>query len=140
MKKIMFFIPGGVVPKARPRVTVNGTFMPPRYRKWRLYAEGQLHQQIAKQELAPALPIQRAALELKLIGKHRMSADADNLMGSCMDALVAAGVFKNDNLTNVPEVSLRMVAEGADGVLIIIYPLAGEIKGAGKAKRSRVSD
>lgn len=128
MKKIMFFIPGSIVPKARPKVTKNGTFMPPRYRKWRLYAEGEIHRQIAKQLLGPVLPIQRAALEVRLTGKHRMSADADNLIGSCMDALVAAGVFKNDNLTNIPEISFRMIVEGADGALIIVHPITEKNK------------
>lgn len=123
-EKLTFFIPGNVVPKARPRVTRNGTYLPPRYRTWRNFAEVELYKQINEKQNLPVFPIPRAAVKVRLIGKHRMNADADNIIGSFLDALVAVGVFKNDNLSYIPEIAFKLVSsEGIQGSHITIVPL-----------------
>ncbi len=120
--QISFFIPGNIVPKARPRVTVNGTFLPKRYRTWRNQAEGELILQIARQELSHLLPLEKATVNVYLTGKHRQTADADNLVGSCLDALVAVGVFKNDSLSHIQELHFKFVPDGDLGAKIVIVP------------------
>lgn len=120
---LTFFIPGGVVPKARPRVTANGTFLPPRYRAWRNHAEVEIFKQLGEKSSVPVLPLQRAAVKVRLIGKHRMNADADNIVGSCLDSLVAAGVIKNDNLSYIPEIYFKLIPQGTQGVQITLIPL-----------------
>lgn len=123
MNKITFFLPGSVVPKARPRVTRNGTFMPIRYRDWRNYAETEILALIKQQGIESLLPVERATIEISLTGKHRMSGDADNILGSFLDALVAVEVLKNDNLSCIPEVSLKFNPDGELGAFITITPL-----------------
>lgn len=123
MNKITFFLPGYVVPKARPRVTRNGTFMPVRYRDWRNYAETEILALIKQQGIENILPMERATIEIYLTGKHRMSGDADNILGSFLDALVAVEVLKNDNLSCIPEVSLKFNPDGELGAFITITPL-----------------
>lgn len=120
---LTFFIPGGVVPKARPRVTANGTFLPPRYRAWRNHAEVEIFKQLGEKSSLPVLPLQRAAVKVRLIGKHRMNADGDNIVGSCLDSLVAAGVIKNDNLSYIPEIYFKLIPQGTQGVQITLLPL-----------------
>jgi Holliday junction resolvase RusA-like endonuclease len=90
-----FYLAGPVVPKARPRVTQHGTFMPRRYRVWRQFAETEIWRQIEHQGIQQQVPVERATVEVKLTGKHRMTGDADNILGSCLDALVAIKVLKD---------------------------------------------
>lgn len=127
-EKVTFFIPGNVVPKARPRVTRHGTYLPPRYRAWRNFAEIELYRQINEKQNLPEFPIPRAAVKVRLIGKHRMNADADNIIGSFLDALVAVGVFKNDNISYIPEIAFKLVpAESIQGAHITIIPLPTDL-------------
>lgn len=120
---LTFFIPGNVVPKARPRVTANGTFLPKRYREWRNRAEVEISRQLFERSPYPTLPIQLAAIKIRLVGKHRMNADADNIVGSCLDSLVAVGVLKNDCLSYIPELSFKFVPQGTQGVYIKVLSL-----------------
>lgn len=135
MNKITFFLPGYVVPKARPRVTRNGTFMPIRYRDWRDSAESKLLIQVEQRGIESLLPVERATLEIQLTGKHRMSGDADNILGSFLDALVAVNVLKNDNLTCIPEVSLKFNPDGELGAFITIAPLPPMVVEKKRSKR-----
>ena len=109
MDKILMYISGSVVPKARPRVTRNGTFMPERYKAWRNHAETEILSYLKGLRIKTSMPIQRAEIDVQLVGKHNMNGDADNILGSYLDALVAAGMLKNDNLTCVPKVSLEHI-------------------------------
>ncbi|MCT7952376.1 RusA family crossover junction endodeoxyribonuclease [Ancylothrix sp. C2] len=127
VEKITFFLPGNVVPKARPRVTRNGTYLPPRYRAWRNFAEVELYRQMNEKQNLPVFPIPRAAVKVRLIGKHRMNADADNIIGSFLDALVAVGVFKNDNISYIPEIAFKLIPEGIQGAHITIIPLPTDL-------------
>ncbi len=128
--QLTFFIPGEVVPKARPRVTANGTFMPRRYREWRNRAEVEISRQIFELKMNAALPVQlplkQAAVKIRLVGQHRLNADADNIVGSCLDAMVAVGIIKNDCLSYIPEISFKFVPEGTKGVHIKAIALRSE--------------
>ena len=108
---INFYIPGKVVPKARPRVTTNGTYLPPRYRAWRNQAEVEIYRQVSELNLEVDLPIKRAAISISFCGKHRTNSDLDNLAGACLDALTlnGAGVLQDDRLSCIPKLTIEYI-------------------------------
>ncbi|MCT7977240.1 RusA family crossover junction endodeoxyribonuclease [Laspinema olomoucense] len=122
VRTLTLWIPGSVTPKARPRVTANGTFLPKRYREWRLRAEGEILMQVHQMNPLPQLPIERAAVRIILRGKHR--GDGDNAIGSVCDALVGAGIFSSDSLKQIPFGSWRHIPDGETGVKIQIESMA----------------
>lgn len=136
MSEIIIFLEGSVVPKPRPRVTSRGTYLPHRYLDWRKFAEAEIYKQLMEKYPLSSLPIQRASVQVLLAGKHRMSSDADNLIGACLDAMVSIGLLKNDNLSCVPEISLRLVEGEENGAYIILSPLP-PAQTKTKAKRAK---
>lgn len=123
---IRFYIPGSVVPKARPRVTANGTFLPQRYRNWRSLAEFEIYRQVSELNLQIELPIKRAEIVCRFLGKHRRNSDLDNLAGSCLDALTlnGAGVLEDDKISCVSKLTVEYEPDAEKtGVLIEIEPL-----------------
>ncbi len=113
---LTFYIPGVVVPKARPRVTSNGTFLPQRYREWRNRAEVEIYCQLSEQQFLQALPLPRAMVKVQVRGKHR--GDLDNILGSCLDALVSAKVLLDDRLSVVSRLEIWHNPNGETGALI----------------------
>lgn len=92
---------GQIVPKARPRVTSNGTYMPANYTTWKLAAMGDMRAQCE--------PISGAvAIDIALTGKHSRRGDADNIAGAILDALVKAGIIDGDNLMTVRSLSIEL--------------------------------
>ncbi|NEP44804.1 MAG: RusA family crossover junction endodeoxyribonuclease [Okeania sp. SIO2H7] len=125
-KTLVFYIPGNVVPKARPRVTSKGTYLPPRYRQWRNMAEVEICRQLLDMNLKEKLPIKKAAISLSFCGKHRTNSDLDNMAGACLDALTlnGAGVLKDDRLSCIPQLKVEYIAGGEEtGVWITIEPI-----------------
>ncbi|MBS0015455.1 MAG: RusA family crossover junction endodeoxyribonuclease [Arthrospira sp. SH-MAG29] len=123
---ISFVLEGAVVPKARPRVTSNGTYLPPRYREWRNRAEVELYRQISERNLTNRFPIRRAAVTIRLFGNHRTNSDIDNLAGACLDALTlqGAGVLMDDRLSCLPQLRVEFIPDlPKTGVWIDIEPL-----------------
>ncbi len=110
---IHLYIPGKVVPKARPRVTANGTYLPPRYRTWRNQAEVEIYRQVSELNLEVNLPIQKAAISISFCGKHRTNSDLDNLAGACLDALTlnGAGVLQDDRLSCIPKLTIEYIPD-----------------------------
>lgn len=99
---IKLWISGTCVPKARPRFYKGKALLPKRYRQWRHASETEIALQAHG---ISGLPIAKASIEVYLMGLHR--GDADNLCGSVLDVLVAAGVLLDDRLSCVP----RLVVE-----------------------------
>ncbi|MGB3535657.1 MAG: RusA family crossover junction endodeoxyribonuclease [Microcoleaceae cyanobacterium] len=123
---IRFCLAGNVVPKARPRVTRNGTHLPQRYRAWRNQAEVELYRQMCEMHPTPKFPLQKAAISLRFFGNHRTNSDIDNLAGACLDALTlnGAGILKDDRLSCLPQLSVEFVPGTPEtGVWIEIEPL-----------------
>lgn len=118
-KSIKFWIPGRVIPKARPRITTRHAYLPTNYREWRRMAEVIIVSQIVNKS---KLPLAIALVEVNLTGKHR--GDLDNLAGSCLDALVSAGVLTDDNVNCVPRLTVTYQPTGKLGVAIVIKPQA----------------
>jgi Holliday junction resolvase RusA-like endonuclease len=95
-------IDGQIVPKARPRVTKNGTYLPENYRTWKQRAIRQLRRQYV------GGLIERAEIEIILHGKHSRRGDCDNISGSLLDALVQAKILRDDNMVVVSALSVRL--------------------------------
>ena len=101
-----------IVPKARPRGTPTGRhYLPQNYRNWKTNAIWELKQQ--HQGSPIAVPVQ---IEILLIGKHSRRGDADNIAGAILDAMVQAGILKDDNLTRIPSLSLKLFHNPDDPV------------------------
>lgn len=123
---LTFSLAGNVVPKARPRVTANGTFLPPQYKAWRNYAEVEIYRQLCDRKLPFKLPLRKASVFMRFFGNHRTNADLDNLAGSCLDALTlkGAGVLLDDRISCVPKLTVEYVPDSEEtGVWIQIKPL-----------------
>lgn len=106
------WIPGVCVPKARARVTCNGTYHPHRYQDWRRGAETEILV-LMKPSQRASLPIPYAEVRITLQGKHR--SDLDNLAGSCLDALVSSGVLVDARLSCVPRLLISHSPKGKSG-------------------------
>lgn len=94
MLQSRYFI-GTIIPKARPRVTQNGVYMPPAYAEWKLLATHEFRKVF--------VPVIRypVAVRVVLTGKHQRGGDSDNVVGSVLDALQDAGILKQDNMNHV---------------------------------------
>ena len=83
-------------PKARPRVTRRGTFMPSDYQKWMKQAVFLLKTQWKES------PLQKVKkITVNMFGA-RAQGDSDNFIGSVFDAMVKAGVIRDDSVSVVP--------------------------------------
>ncbi len=92
---------GQIIPKARPRVTSRGTYMPANYTSWKLAAMKDMRVQCR--------PVSgTVAIDIQLIGKHSRRGDADNISGAILDALVQAGIIEGDNLMIVRSLSIEL--------------------------------
>jgi len=117
---IKFWIAGLVVPKARPRFSGGRVLLPKNYRGWKNAAYLEILSQLPEFSIID-LPIKKAEVEIKLVGKHR--GDGDNILGSYLDVLVEAGIIQDDRLSCVPSVSLKSMAGTPLGAEIVITPL-----------------
>jgi Holliday junction resolvase RusA-like endonuclease len=100
---IELILAGEIVPKARPRVTARGTFMPHRYREWK---DGAILALRCQYHDGPLAKVESIAITLE--GKHSRRSDGDNIAGSVLDALVQASILANDNLLAIPKLSIEL--------------------------------
>lgn len=104
MKCNYFLLEGEIVPKARPRSGANGRhYLPDNYRYWKDNAVWELK----KQHSGTAI-YHPVCVDIVLLGKHSRRGDGDNIAGSVWDALVQAGILRDDNLNNIPAMSLQL--------------------------------
>lgn len=119
-RTLKFWLPGRVVPKARPRFNGGNISLPRNYRGWKNTAYLEIIKQLG--ELSDIdLPIKKASVEVHLLGQ--LKGDADNILGSYLDLLVMANILCDDRLTCVPEVSLKSITGKSIGANIVITPL-----------------
>lgn len=92
-------------PKARPRVTSNGTFMPKDYMAWRdefgwlLKAEKPPHYGTRNIELHLGFQsggVQIVIIPIDVTRPTHVRADLDNLIGSVCEVLEDLGIVEND--------------------------------------------
>lgn len=116
---LKFWIPGRVVPKARPRFNGSQAYLPSGYRGWRSAAYLEVLSQLTNQ--TKTLPIQKAAVEIQLVGQRQ--GDLDNVLGSCLDLLVQSQVIIDDRISCIPEMSIKSVPGEPVGVKIKVVTL-----------------
>ena len=103
----MIRIPMRVVPKARPRVTKNGTFMPKGYMAWKKEFVTQLkalrvpaNKYAGNVALEVIFDTDEMWVQLVPINdkkpKHLKRIDIDNAIGAVMDALQDAQIIEDD--------------------------------------------
>lgn len=99
MEPISFFLPGRIIPKARPRFNGFVAHLPTNYRVWKSNANIIIQSYGFK---AIAVPVY---LKVIIVGFKR--GDCDNILGSIQDALVDAGVLPNDGINQIPKASIE---------------------------------
>jgi Holliday junction resolvase RusA-like endonuclease len=97
---ILFTLTGRVVPKARPRVAYGHGYLPKNYRSWKSEAVRQLALQYGGLP-----PISAAQISVELGGKHR--GDADNILGSILDAMVQSAILTDDRLSVINKLTIE---------------------------------
>ena len=123
-ESIMFRLQGSVVAKARPRMNTNtgDVYMPSNYKDWKDTAIREL---VHVRALYPqyTFPLQQANIMYVFDGKHSRKNDGDNSGGSCADALVQAGILREDNFLVVPEqlMMLNHCKTRSPSTLIVLY-------------------
>ncbi len=104
---VVIELPWRAVPKARPRVTSRGTYMPPKYRAWK--------EDVAEliQMVHPRVTLEKPVLCVVRFGSEStrielteyeeeyqrakyVTGDVDNLAGSVLDSLQDSGIITND--------------------------------------------
>lgn len=105
---------GGIVPKARPRVSRGHAYLPQRYRAWKEQAITSVIDQLP----LGWRPFTQACVAIELRGSLR--GDADNLAGAILDVLVQSHVIVDDALKNVPKLTIRHVKQGGPGAVITL--------------------
>lgn len=98
-----FSLQGPIVPKARARVTTNGTYQPRKYQDWKQSAIAALREQWQGGPIK-----QSVSINIELTGKHSRRGDSDNVAGSLMDSLVQAGILLDDNLKKIPFLAIGL--------------------------------
>ena len=105
MPTFYYSLEGAIVPKARPRNSRCGhSYLPGNYREWKNEAIILL----AAQHQGPAFDVP-VAISIILTGKHSQRGDGDNVMGSILDVMVQAEILTDDNLKQLPSVSLVLI-------------------------------
>lgn len=99
-------IPWPGMPKARPRVTENGTYMPPKYVEWKKNVAQYLGYQSRRVEGPVSLYFifTEGHVHVRVVPivenyqrDKGVKADIDNLIGGVMDAMEEAGTLVNDS-------------------------------------------
>ncbi|MGB3208668.1 MAG: RusA family crossover junction endodeoxyribonuclease [Crinalium sp.] len=118
MEFFKLWLPGNVVPKARPRLSIHGAYLPKRYSDWRKIAESEIALQINDYSLFPlTTPV---SIRIILQGKHRTNIDLDNAAGALLDCIVATGILVDDSIKNVSKLIVEYQSPGELGAWIEI--------------------
>lgn len=117
---LKLWISGRVVPKARPRFHAGYVLLPKIYRGWKNAAYLEIINQLAEYNTIE-IPIQKAAVEIQLVGKH--VGDLDNLGGSVLDILTETKVIIDDRVSCVSRLVIEYKPSGERGVWVEVKSL-----------------
>lgn len=97
----MIRIPYPAKPKARPRVTSRGTYMPKAYTEWKkavgMIMALRMKPLTGRVQVSMVFHSDHFTISVNKTEKERHGrADLDNLIGGVLDALVDAGVIEDD--------------------------------------------
>ena len=119
-RTLKLWISGRVVPKARPRFYEGHVLLPKNYRGWKNAAYLEIINQLAEHNIIK-MPIQKAAVEIQLVGKH--IGDLDNLGGSVLDILTETKVIIDDRVSCVSRLVIEHQPSGDRGVWVEVKSL-----------------
>lgn len=120
VKTLQLWIPGRVIPKARPRFHEGHITLPQNYRGWKNTAYLDIISQLAERT-SVELPIKKAAVAIQFIGCHR--GDLDNLAGAVLDLLTETKVIIDDRVSCVSRLLVEHEPVGERGALIEVKAL-----------------
>lgn len=120
VKTLKFWLPGKVIPKARPRFHSGRISLPSNYRQWKNTAYLEILNQL-QQRSFKEIPIEKAAVEMQFVGAHR--GDLDNLAGAVLDVLTETQVVLDDRVSCIPRLVIEHEPVGVSGVWVEIKPL-----------------
>lgn len=112
-------IEGYFVPKARPRFSGTHAYLPKNYRD----SKAELIRQFTPQWKFP--PCETCEVLVYLHGY--LSGDADNLIGSLLDAMKEAGVIVDDTIKHVPLIICQHVLDTWTGAKVFINPVKFQV-------------
>lgn len=131
MKELKLWIPGRIIPKARPRFHQGRAMLPLNYRRWQnktyLYVVAQIRD-LAVTEL----PFEKAAVEIQFIGSHL--GDLDNLAGALLDVMTKTNIVKDDRISCIPKLILSHEPGETCGALLRVEAMAPTVGKRAKAK------
>lgn len=120
IKTVKFWLPGKVVPKARPRFSGGNISLPRNYRSWKNIAYLQIISQLEDKGINELL-IKKAAVEMQFLGSHR--GDLDNLAGAILDVLCETKIIVDDRVSCISRLLVEHEPGGVCGVWVKVNPL-----------------
>ena len=120
VKTVKFWLPGRVVPKARPRFHGGKISLPRNYRGWKNTAYLEIISQLQENGIDELL-ITKAEVEMQFIGSHR--GDLDNLAGSLLDILCETKIIRDDRVSCISRLVIEHEPGGVCGVWVKVNPL-----------------
>ena len=120
VKIVQFWLPGKVVPKARPRFNGGNISLPRNYRGWKNTAYLEIISQLEDNGINELL-ITKASVEMQFLGSHR--GDLDNLAGSLLDILCETKIIKDDRVSCISRLVIEHEPGGVCGVWVKVNPL-----------------
>ena len=120
IKTVKFWLPGKVIPKARPRFHGGKISLPRNYRGWKNTAYLEIISQLEENGISELL-ITKAEVEMQFIGSHR--GDLDNLAGAVLDILCETKIIRDDRVSCISRLVIEHQPGGVCGVWVKVNPL-----------------
>lgn len=120
VKAVKFWLPGEVIPKARPRFSGGSISLPRNYRGWKNTAYLQIISQLEDKGINELL-IRKAVVEMQFLGSHR--GDLDNLAGAILDILCETKIIVDDRVSCISRLLVEHEPGGVCGVWVTVNPL-----------------
>ncbi len=120
VKTVKFWLPGRVVPKARPRFYGGNISLPRNYRGWKNTAYLEIISQLQENGKSELL-ITKASVEMQFIGSHR--GDLDNLAGAILDILCETKIVVDDRVSCISRLVIEHEPGSVCGVWVKVNPL-----------------
>ena len=120
VKTVKLWLPGRVVPKARPRFNGGNISLRGNYRGWKNTAHLQIISQLEDNGINELL-IKKAAVEMQFLGSHR--GDLDNLAGAVLDILCETKIIEDDRVSCISRLLVEHEPGGVCGVWVKVNPL-----------------
>lgn len=133
MKELKLWIPGRIIPKARPRFYQGRAMLPLNYRRWQsktyLYVE-----KLLRSSAISGLPFEKAIVEIQFVGSHL--GDLDNLAGALLDVMTKTNIVRDDRISCIPKLILSHEPGDTCGAWVTVEAIEIAVPKRAKAKTS----